>query len=102
MSKSRRAVPGVRAALAACAVMLVGASTASAAPAPVVNGLTAPGGAVQAPDGRWWVSDHLDGFCRVTVGTPATPGAVDTATCLGGGAPVLPGPASAGAPGFHD
>ena len=102
MLKSRRAVPGVRAGLAALAVMLVGASTASAAPVPVVEGLTAPAGAVQAPDGRWWVSDHLAGFCRVAVGTPGAPGAIETATCLGGGTPVLPGPASAGAPVFHD
>ena len=102
MLKSRRAAPGVRAALAAVAVMLVGAGSASAAPAPVVKGLTAPLGAIQAPDGRWWVSDHLAGFCRVAVGTTAAPGAVESATCLGGGVPVLPGPASAGAPVFHD
>jgi hypothetical protein len=100
--KSRRAVPGVRAALGAVVVMLVGAGSASAAPAPVVSKLTAPLGAIQAPDGRWWVSDHLAGFCRVTLGTTAAPGAVETATCLGGGVPVLPGPASAGAPVFHD
>src|SRR4051794_31207268 len=93
---------GPRAALATCAVMLVGASIASAARAPFVEGLTAPAGAVQSPDGRWWVSDHLAGFCRVAVGTAAAPGAVETATCLGGGVPVLPGPASAGAPVFHD
>src|ERR687885_893485 len=102
MLKSRRAAPGVRAAVAAVAVMLVGASTASAAPAPVVSKLTAPLGAIQAPDGRWWVSDHLAGFCRVAVGTTAAPGAIETATCLGGGVPVLPGPASAGEPVFHD
>src|SRR4051812_13355864 len=102
MLTSRRALPGVRAALAACAVMLAGASSASAAPAPVVEGLTAPAGAVQSPDGRWWGSDHLAGFCRVAGGPPAAPGAIETATCLGGGVPVLPGPASAGAPVFHD
>jgi hypothetical protein len=102
MLRSRRALRGARAALGACAVMLVGASSASAAPVAVVEGLTAPAGAVQAPDGRWWVSDHLDGFCRVAVGSAAAPGAIETASCLGGGVPVLPGPASAGAPVFHD
>jgi hypothetical protein len=103
----RRALGAAGAALAALPAFLVG--SASAATTEYAGGLTTPAGAIVAPDGRWWVSDHDAGFCRVTgpvAGAQGpTPGTLEPDTCLGGALadpPPHPGPEAAETPAFHD
>lgn len=114
-----RALTRMRTLGAGCLVTLValaGAQSASAATGSVqtAEGLHIPSGAVTAPDGRQWVTDHNAGFCRLTVATdsklgsiehPQLPGApeTDSRTCLGGLLPDAgPGPDSPGQPAFYD
>jgi hypothetical protein len=101
----RSAVSGWATALLA----LVLASTAAAAGlSPVASSLTVPGGALVDPAGRVWVSDHLQGFCRVTaagaIENPHTPPvAGDPApTCLGGLGLRTAAPGAAGQAVFLD
>ncbi|HJZ61633.1 MAG TPA: hypothetical protein VKD47_05665, partial [Miltoncostaeaceae bacterium] len=74
----------------------------------MATGLTVPAGAISDPAGRIWVSDHLQGFCRVTpagvVENPHSPPiAGDPApTCLGGLGLRTAAPAAAGQPVFLD
>jgi hypothetical protein len=103
----RRALGAAGAALAVLPILLVG--SASAATTEYAGGLTTPAGAILAPDGRWWVSDHDAGFCRVTgpvAGAQGpTPGTIEPGTCLGGALadpPPRPGPEAAETPAFHD
>src|SRR3954469_3047095 len=100
-----RARPGACVALGVLLLAVLGTGNARAATTPAATGLTAPPGGVVDPNGRWWVSDHNAGFCRVSPPAGATPGTIEAATCLGGALadpPPRPGPASPGAPAFHD
>lgn len=60
-----------------------GASYAQSAPTVTTyaNGITAPAGTVEIA-GRQWVSDHVQGFCRLDVPTTGGAAAINTATCV--------------------
>lgn len=60
-----------------------GASYAQTAPTVTTyaNGITAPAGTVSI-DGKLWVSDHLQGFCRLDVPTAGGAAAINSATCV--------------------
>jgi hypothetical protein len=98
----RRARARAGGALAALPILLLTAGPAAAATTQYAGGLTTPAGGVVAPDGRWWVSDHNSGFCRVSGPAGATPGALEADTCLGGALAARPGPEAAGTPALHD
>lgn len=104
-SRGRRAallaLAGGAAALAAGQVALAGM------PATYGEGLHISTGAIVAPDGSVWVSDHNAGFCRMTAPTEDAPAVIDHSvadpTCLGGLLPgAKPGPDAAGQPAFLD
>jgi hypothetical protein len=114
-TRTMRTLPKTCAALGAAALMMgAGASQAHAAGSTLIgNGLHISTGAIVAPDGRTWVSDHNAGFCRVarpteageagTIEHPQVPGQLNLRTCLGGLLPdPQPGPDAAGAPAFLD
>jgi hypothetical protein len=99
---SRRARARATGALAALPILLLTAGPAAAATTQYADGLTTPAGGVVAPDGRWWVSDHNNGFCRVSGPAGATAGTLEADTCLGGALAARPGPEAAGTPALHD
>jgi hypothetical protein len=96
----RRAVTltGRRAAVLIVTVASLGAPALAARPAAaaatqptfhLADGLTIfGGGVVEDPDGRFWVGDHLNGFCRLAAGAAGAVGSEETGTCLGGLNPV--------------
>jgi len=84
-------------------VFTAGAASADQARQTVAVGLTKAAGSVVDPAGRIWVSDARAGFCRVTEAAGATPGGLETGTCLGGTlAGHKSGPALAGTPAMID
>ena len=76
------------------------------------RGLHIASGAIEAPDGKLWVSDHNGGFCRIVDPTPKASGRLDhperagqagNRTCLGGLLPeARAGADAAGQPAFVD
>lgn len=60
-----------------------GASYAQTAPnvTTYANGITAPAGTVEI-DGKLWVSDHVQGFCRLDVPASGGAAAINAATCV--------------------
>ena len=92
--------------LAVFAMVLVGPASGAWADQPkraVAQGVTASGGLLVDPAGRVWVSDAVQGFCRIAEATVTTPGAIEPATCLGGTAgAVQKGPRKPGAAALLD
>src|SRR4051794_36933114 len=91
----RLRAPGVIAGLIVTGSLTTATSALAAGQSVFADGLHISTGALVAPDGRVWISDHNAGFCRVTDPTAADPGHIenpqfpgDTAhggpTCLGG------------------
>lgn len=72
-SASSRLRLGFGTALAVCATLPFAASAHAAATqiVPAGSGMTMPAGIAQTPDGSIWVSDAVQGVCRVDTGAPA-------------------------------
>ena len=92
-------------ALIAGFALLAGAPAATSAETRriISQGLTAPGGLLVDPASRIWVSDGLQGFCRLSEASGASPGRIEPTTCLGGTTTIRQrGPARPGAAALAD
>lgn len=67
----------------AFAATFAGASYAQTAPTVTTyaNGITAPAGTVEVA-GKLWVSDHVQGFCRLDVPASGGAAAINASTCI--------------------